>query len=487
MEATRTDNGLPRALQAYIALVGIGGGVFLAYLLQRVEWSPSTLGEAGLFFLLIVAAGSFPLPVAPRVKADVNTAVFFSAALLFEPGVAALAGVAGVSTYTLLIRFWGQRLQLPWYKYPFNAGQVALLMGLTSLAFRALTTGSDPLSVMVIPVAVVYYSVNTVVVSAAVSLQLGLDPLRVWWNGTKENGPMAIALFAFGFLGAVVYQESPWTVVALFIPVATIYIAFSKLASMNERLGEALSNLESLQGRIVSTSKLASLGAISLDLSHQIKNPLTVVIGRLEGLRERLEQGTKERRHLDIALEASLRIEELTHTFTAIGEQRWVAIDLASMLDDAAGMADIRSTKEHHVNRDYQGKPLWIKGNPVLVREALTNLFSNCIDAIDEGGCIDISASLAGDTAIARISDNGSGIPHQCMAHLYEPFNTTKTNGQGLGIFAAKHIVELHKGTVDIESKDGEGTRVTVRFPATLAPEEDAEEHTDSLLSPRLR
>ena len=76
---------MPKLLTTYVALVGIAGAALLAYLAPGVDWQLSTLGETGLFILLIVAAGSFPLPVAPTIKADVTTAVLFSATLVLEP------------------------------------------------------------------------------------------------------------------------------------------------------------------------------------------------------------------------------------------------------------------------------------------------------------------------------------------------------------------------------------------------------------------
>jgi signal transduction histidine kinase len=95
----------------------------------------------------------------------------------------------------------------------------------------------------------------------------------------------------------------------LIIPVAVIYLAFSHLASANTRL-------ESLQGPTVSTLKLASIEALSLDLAHQIKNPLAIILGRLDGLHDGFGDGTIERRNVQIALDAGWRVQELTHMFT---------------------------------------------------------------------------------------------------------------------------------------------------------------------------
>jgi signal transduction histidine kinase len=309
-------------------------------------------------------------------------------------------------------------------------------------------------------------------VSIAASLQLGVSPVRVWWLGTRENGPSEVAQLAFGFLGALVYRESPWTIVALFIPVAMIYIAFSRLARANTQLEETVTNLETLRGQIVRTSKLASVGAISLDLAHQIKNPLAILLGELEELQERLEDGSPSRYHADVAADAGWRIQEMTQTFSTIGQQKWVELDMCELFDEACGMAGVRNSKRVEIRRHYQQRALKVNGNSVLIREALSNIFSNAIEAVEEGQVININLSRVNGSVVGRVDDNGAGIPADVMAHLFEPFYSGKPNGQGLGLFAARHIVEMHDGSIEIKSDEGEGTTVTISLPVAADLEE---------------
>ena len=293
---------------------------------------------------------------------------------------------------------------------------------------------------------------------------------------------------AFGFLGAVAYRENPWTVVALFIPVAVIYLAFSRLARTNHRLEQTLGDVRSLQGRIVSTSKLASIGAVSLDLTHQIKNPLTILLGRLEELQERMSNGNGAARHLDIAMDAGWRIQELTETFASMGRQKWVELDVCQVLDEALGIASLRNNRRVEIRRDIdeQVGGLRVKGNPMLIREALSNLFSNSMEAIGENGRIDIGVSRAdGPSVVARITDDGVGIPGERISQLFEPFHSTKPDGYGLGLFATRHIMEMHEGSVEIESVEGKGTCVTVSLPAAQPLEESLAHNIDSQQSRR--
>ena len=477
MAQNEISPALPKPLRAYIALTGIAGATWLAYLTWGMEWELSTAAEIGLFTLLILVAGSFPLPVAPKVKADVTTAVLFGAALLLEPGAAGLAATVGVAAYTFLIRFWGDKLRLPWYKYPFNAGSTALYVGLASYVFHELAAEDELLTPAVAAAAAVIYLANTALVTGAASLQMGINPLRFWWMGTRENGPAELSLLAFGFLGAVVYEESAWTVVALFLPVAIIYVAFSRLARINAQLEEAMHRLEALQGQIATNAKLASIGAIALDMAHQIKNPLAIVLGRLETIKDRVGEKSPNQRDIDSAMKAGWRITELTKNFTSIGHQKPLELDVRDLVNEAFGMAGLRNPTRIETRWEYQEDLPKVLGNPVLLREAFYNIFSNAMEAVVEGGLITVSASRANGSVVVRISDDGEGIPQQVLDHLFEPFQSTKPNGSGLGIFAAKHILEMHRGSMEIETEKGRGTSVTVTLPAHPSQNEGATEN----------
>ena len=146
-------------------------------------------------------------------------------------------------------------------------------------------------------------------------------------------------------------------------------------------------------------------------MAHQIKNPLAIMLGRLEVLQDRLEEGTRERRHVEIAQDAGWRIQELTQTFTYIGRQEWVDLDIRELLDESLGMAGLRSSKRIETRWSYSDDLPQIRGNPVLIREGLSNIFSNSLEAVEEGGQISIDVAREGEFVAVRISDDGVGIP----------------------------------------------------------------------------
>ena len=483
----KPESRLPKPLQAYIAVLCVGGAALLAYLLQSATWETTTVLEAGLFSLLVVVAGSFPLTVGPTVKADVTTTVLFAAAVLFQPGVAALVGVLGILGYTISNRYRGEKLLLPWYKYPFNAAETALYVGMTSLVFDALATTGQVLTPAVVPAAGVLYLANTSMVTLAASLQLGANPLRLWWRGTRENGPSELAQLAVGFLGAMAYLESRWTLAALVMPVGVIYFAFSRQANAFRQLGEAMTELRALQGRVVSNSKLASIGAMSLELAHQVNNPLTIVLARLENIQIDNEIGSPTRRDADIAMNAGQRIQSLTQSIFSNSSQDWVHLNMGELLDEALSAANIRSHKNVQINREYQPEGLEFNGHPVLIKEALFNVLTNALDAVEATGQISMNSYRVDGTVVARISDNGMGIPADRMAGLFEPFHSTKPNGHGLGLFTARHILELHEGRIDVESVEHRGTSVTIVLPAHQTQDERVTPGPDGVSSVQTR
>ena len=136
------------------------------------------------------------------------------------------------------------------------------------------------------------------------------------------------------------------------------------------------------------------------------------------------------------------------------------------------GMAGLMTSKRIETRWSYSDDLPKVRGNPVLIREALSNFFSNALEAVEEGGKISIDATWEGDFVAVRINDDGIGIPSDELKHLFEPFHTTKPQGQGLGLFAAKHILEMHQGSVEIQSSEGSGATVIVKLPVAVAEKE---------------
>jgi signal transduction histidine kinase len=106
------------------------------------------------------------------------------------------------------------------------------------------------------------------------------------------------------------------------------------------------------------------------------------------------------------------------------------------------------------------------------MQQVFGNLVSNAIDAMPDGGALEIRArdDVQAKAIVISVRDTGSGITPENMARLFQPLFTTKARGIGLGLVVAKNLIEANGGTVKVESKEGHGTLVTVTLPAAEVP-----------------
>ena len=109
-----------------------------------------------------------------------------------------------------------------------------------------------------------------------------------------------------------------------------------------------------------------------------------------------------------------------------------------------------------------------LPADAAMLEQAFLNVYRNAVDAMEAGGALRIAARINGSGPPAiqiSIEDNGCGIDEADLPHIFNPFFTKKKYGTGLGMTQVKKIIDLHQGTIDIQSARGKGTRVVVRFP----------------------
>jgi len=137
-------------------------------------------------------------------------------------------------------------------------------------------------------------------------------------------------------------------------------------------------------------------------------------------------------------------------------------VSLAQVVDDASASVIVPSnvTMSKRVPSD-----ILIKVDPLLMRRALVNIFSNAIQAMPDGGTLLVSAASEGGAIRLSVMDNGVGMSKETLSRLFQPLFTTKAKGMGMGLAVIKRIVEAHNGSINIQSEPGEGTTVTIILP----------------------
>ena len=106
--------------------------------------------------------------------------------------------------------------------------------------------------------------------------------------------------------------------------------------------------------------------------------------------------------------------------------------------------------------------------DPEFIRRALTNLVNNAIQAMPNGGKLDIHSFEKNGSVLISVSDKGCGIPKEVQPKLFTPMMTTKAKGQGMGLAVVKRLVEALNGSITFESSEGHGTKFIIRLPKTL-------------------
>ncbi len=238
------------------------------------------------------------------------------------------------------------------------------------------------------------------------------------------------------------------------------------------QIGSAMDRAR-LHAEMRQKERLASIGTLSSILAHEIRNPLSSIKTNIQVLARKLDLEGFDKDRLDISLTEIKRLERV----------------LKEMLDFARPMATTKSAHpiDHVIDRCLELLAESLKNAGIKVvrkksrakrtvmvdseklQEALLNILLNSIDSMTKGGTLRIVSRWVQQPnrkAVGiEIGDTGCGIPVEHLGSIFDPFFSTKTRGVGLGLTNVKTIVELHGGSVQVESSLGEGTRFIITLP----------------------
>jgi len=231
-----------------------------------------------------------------------------------------------------------------------------------------------------------------------------------------------------------------------------------------DRLGLSLEAQEELRKRMVG------------DVAHELRSPLTIVKSHLEAFEDGVWSPTPDRIKLtvdeiDRLSERITGIERLASLESGEEKMEFVSCDLSTELERTAlsfepVFRDKQITLERQIETD-----VTVDADMPKLKRAVENLLSNALRYTDPGGRVTLSLVCCGGTAEISVTDNGIGIPEADLANIFDRFYRTDksrarvSGGMGIGLAIAKATVEAHGGTVSVESREGEGSRFTIRLP----------------------
>ena len=225
--------------------------------------------------------------------------------------------------------------------------------------------------------------------------------------------------------------------------------------------------------------RLALLAEISGVMAHEIRNPLAGMVAGIQHLLTKFEEGDGRHDALQRVLKEGERVNRIIEDILLISRPPRLNLapcDVSDALEELVGrLRDTASAQGVEIVTDYAPDLPEARGDRMRLQQALSNLVVNGIEAMPDGGRLRIAATGPvhgvgwgdGEAEFVEvvIQDNGVGIKEEDLGKVFDPFVTTKARGTGLGLPIAKRIIEEHKGELKIDSKEGEGSKVTVWLP----------------------
>ena len=247
------------------------------------------------------------------------------------------------------------------------------------------------------------------------------------------------------------------------------------LGSLTASLDHTRAEMTQLQHRLGEAERLATVGTMSAQIAHQLRNPLTSIGLYIQLVEDELR--TLEPDKAREAIELLERVLNEQHVLVEITDNylkyaRLPDIEPAT-LDINRTVADLVRFLRHEMERKgiaastrLADGPCTIEADRRLLGFALMNLLKNAIEAMDHGGRLRVRTAQHNGSVEIHVSDTGPGIAHDELGHVFEPFYTTKDAGSGLGLSLSRQIIEKHQGALTCQSMVGVGTTFVVSLPA---------------------
>lgn len=258
-----------------------------------------------------------------------------------------------------------------------------------------------------------------------------------------------------------IYKPSPYTFSREEIQLLSSLADQAAIAIENARLyGQTVE----LEEQVRRAEKVAVLGELAVELTHEIRNPLTII----KMLVHALTESHQDDEGLTVIKYEIERIDRLVSRFLDYArpaEPKLQEVDLNQIVESTLLLV------HHRINR--QGIELVkelsplprVNADPEKMTQVLLNLLINAVEAMPQGGKLAVSSRVAGERVGVSIRDTGPGIPPDIKEHIFSPFVTTKKDGLGLGLSIVHRIMVQHNGRVEVESREGEGTAFTIYLP----------------------
>jgi signal transduction histidine kinase len=244
-----------------------------------------------------------------------------------------------------------------------------------------------------------------------------------------------------------------------------------------------LESAEAIESELELSRRMAAIGRLTSGVGHEVKNPINAIVVHLELLKNKLGDASAPAvRHLEV-IDAEIhrldRVVQMLVDFSRPVELQLREQDLRSVIGDVLALAaEELSTHNITLVSQMPSKPLLAHCDADLLKQAALNVIQNGAQAMPEGGKLEVVLEEDRKFAALRISDQGPGIPAEIQEKIFDLYFTTKSGGSGIGLSMTYRILQLHHGSVEVQSKPGRGAEFLLRIP--LAATEWGRRHLQS-------
>ncbi len=250
-----------------------------------------------------------------------------------------------------------------------------------------------------------------------------------------------------------------------------------RLASRFNEMTAELEKKRYLEAKLQQAEKSAVVGRLGSAIAHEIRNPLNYINLTLDHLRSKFAPEDHAKRSAFEKMTSQLKAEVarinqqisdiLNYSRPAKAELR--PIDARKVIEDSLRIVEAQAAEKNVKIGivEHENVPK-VMGDPEFLRSVFNNLFINALQSMENtGGHLSVKICPNGDEEFVNfeVSDSGNGISDENLSKIFEPYFSTKETGTGLGLAIVQKIVDIHNGTITVESKEGEGTKFTVKLP----------------------
>lgn len=233
-----------------------------------------------------------------------------------------------------------------------------------------------------------------------------------------------------------------------------------------------LTDVRALEETSRRQDRMAAVGRLAASIAHEIRNPLAAMRGSIQMLRDEMDGNSEQTQLMEIILRESDRLNNIVADYLNYARPKPAElkdVELCSLIRETFKL--LRHSSEigvnHSLEEELPERPAIVSGDPEQLRQVCWNIARNSLKAMPDGGSFRVNLADVDDNRL-RLSfiDSGCGMSPEQVERLFEPFTST-TGGTGLGLSIVYQIIRDHNGTINVRSRLGEGTTITVELPTS--------------------